>query len=129
MSGFVLRDRCVRCFGCIETGEYIFSFIINIIISISIVRIRISYRIFFIFLFSFVFGENNDRNHILSQEIVAGKHLYTASAKGLVEVVDISGDDPQIVAENDMQEEMLSSPAIANGAIYLRGVSHLWKIE
>ena len=40
----------------------------------------------------------------------------------------IAGEKPEIVARNDMQEEMLGSPAIADGAIYLRGVQHLWKI-
>jgi outer membrane protein assembly factor BamB len=60
--------------------------------------------------------------------IVAGKYLYAASAEGLVQVVDISGEEPEIVARNDMQEEMLGSPAVADGAIYLRGVEHLWKV-
>ena len=60
--------------------------------------------------------------------IVAGDHLYAASAEGLVQVIDISGETPEIVARNDMQEEMLGSPAISNGAIYLRGVRRLWKI-
>ncbi len=61
--------------------------------------------------------------------IVAGHHIYTASAEGLVQVVDIRGKKPKIIARNDMKEEMLGSPAIADGAIYLRGVTHLWKID
>lgn len=60
--------------------------------------------------------------------IVAGDHVYAASAEGLVQVINIAGEKPEIVARNDMQEEMLGSPAVADGAIYLRGVRHLWKI-
>ncbi len=60
--------------------------------------------------------------------ILAGSHLYVVSAEGLVQVVDVEGEEPKLVAKNDMQEEMLGSPAVSDGAIYLRGVSHLWKI-
>ncbi len=60
--------------------------------------------------------------------VVAGDHLYAVSAEGLVQVVDISGDKLEIIARNDMQQEMLGSPAFADGAIYLRGVQHMWKI-
>jgi outer membrane protein assembly factor BamB len=60
--------------------------------------------------------------------IVAGDFVYAVSAEGLVQVVNTSGKEPEIVASNDMQQEVLGSPAISDGAIYLRGVQHLWKI-
>jgi outer membrane protein assembly factor BamB len=60
--------------------------------------------------------------------VVAGDYLYAVNAEGSVQVVHVGGDEPEIVARNDMAEEMLGSPAFADGAIYLRGVSHLWKI-
>ncbi len=60
--------------------------------------------------------------------IVAGNYLYAVSAEGLVQVIDISAEKPEIIARNDMEEEMLGSPAISDGAIYLRGVQHLWKV-
>ena len=61
--------------------------------------------------------------------ILAGNRLYTVSADGIVQVVDVAGEKPQIIAKNEMNEEMLGSPAISDGAIYLRGVTHLWKIH
>jgi outer membrane protein assembly factor BamB len=61
--------------------------------------------------------------------VVAGQHLYAVNAKGLVQVVDISGKEGRVVAENDMGEETLGSPAVADGSLYLRGVRHLWKIS
>lgn len=60
--------------------------------------------------------------------VVAGKHLYAVNAQGLVQVVDISGKEGTVVAENDMREEILGSPAVSDQAIFLRGVTHLWKI-
>ncbi len=60
--------------------------------------------------------------------ILSGDYLYVVSAEGLVQVVEVRGDEPKLIAKNDMQEEMLGSPAVSDGAIYLRGVSHLWKI-
>ncbi len=60
--------------------------------------------------------------------ILAGDYLYVVSAEGLIQVVDVRGDEPKLMAKNDMQEEMLGSPAVSDGAIYLRGVSQLWKI-
>lgn len=61
--------------------------------------------------------------------VLAGDLLYTVSMNGLVQVVDVSGPKGEVVGEIDMQEEMLGSPAVANNALYLRGVEHLWKIQ
>jgi len=55
--------------------------------------------------------------------------LYVADAEGTVHVIDVSGKKPEVLATNAMGEEMLGSPAVADGAIYLRGVQHLWKIQ
>ncbi len=56
-------------------------------------------------------------------------HLYTVSAEGLVQVVSIGGEKPLLAATNDMHEEILGSPAVSDDALYLRGVTHLWKIS
>lgn len=58
---------------------------------------------------------------------LAGNHLYIASAEGKVHVIDVANEGA-IVGTVDMEEEILASPAISGDAIYLRGVTHIWKI-
>lgn len=57
-----------------------------------------------------------------------GHYLYFANEKGLVQVVDVSADEGAIVSQIDLQETFLCTPAIADGALYLRSDQHLWKI-
>lgn len=60
--------------------------------------------------------------------VLLGKHLYVVNVEGLVQVIDVSGEEGKLVAENDLGEEILGSPAYANGAIYWRGVNHIFKV-
>lgn len=60
--------------------------------------------------------------------LLIGKYLYVVNEAGLTQVVDISGAEGEVVSENDLGEEMLGSPAYANGSLYLRGVSHVFKV-
>ena len=59
--------------------------------------------------------------------VLAGDHLYCVSEQGLAQVVKL-GDEGQIAAENDFGEPVLGTPAVADGAIYFRSDSHLFKI-
>jgi outer membrane protein assembly factor BamB len=49
----------------------------------------------------------------------AGGRAYLTAETGKVTVVQL-GDQPRILAENDMGQPLLATPALANGAIYLR---------
>ncbi len=61
--------------------------------------------------------------------VLAGGHLYLANQDGLVHVVKLNGDEQgEIVAENDLGEKILASPAVSGNAIYYRSEKHLWKI-
>ena len=61
--------------------------------------------------------------------VLAGGHLYLANQDGLVHVVKLNGDDQgELVAENDLGEKILASPAVSGNAIYYRTEKHLWKI-
>lgn len=60
--------------------------------------------------------------------VLAGNRLYAVSADGIVHVIGIGQEAGEILAKNAMEEEILGSPAMAQGAIYLRGVTRLWKI-
>jgi outer membrane protein assembly factor BamB len=60
--------------------------------------------------------------------LLADKHLYLASAEGLVQVIDVSGKQGKIVGESNVADEIYATPAIAHGALYVRTGKQLWKI-
>jgi outer membrane protein assembly factor BamB len=57
--------------------------------------------------------------------LLGPEHLYCFNAKGDALVVDLRGE---IVAEINMVEEILASPAVSGGAMFVRSHSTLWKI-
>jgi len=56
-----------------------------------------------------------------------GKHLYVANDAGLVQVLDISSKG-KVLSENDLGEPVFGTPAIADGALYIRRQGQVWKI-
>lgn len=60
--------------------------------------------------------------------VVAGGHFYCVNEKGLLQVVDVAKGGGEIVGKLDLKETVLSTPSIANGALYLRSDATLWKI-
>jgi len=60
--------------------------------------------------------------------VVSGAFIYCVNEKGLVQVVDLSKPEGEVVFELDLGETILSTPSIANGAIYFRSDGRLWKI-
>ena len=59
--------------------------------------------------------------------IIADGKLYVAKEGGDTSVVQL-GDKPKILANNALKEQLLATPAIANGAIFLRTEKHLYCI-
>lgn len=59
--------------------------------------------------------------------VLAGGHLYFFNQDGHAQVVSLEKEG-EIVAENDFGESILGSPAVADGALYVRSDGHLWKI-
>lgn len=60
--------------------------------------------------------------------VAVGDLLYFVNQEGLVQVVKSGATEGEIVASNDLGEPIYGSPAYADGALYLRGDKHLWKI-
>ena len=60
--------------------------------------------------------------------VSAGDQIYLVNEKGLVQVVDSSQPEGQITAELDLGETLIGPPSIANGAIYFRSDSRLFKL-
>jgi hypothetical protein len=48
--------------------------------------------------------------------------------KGLLQVVDTSKPEGELVSEMDLGETILSTPAISGNAMFLRSDGKLWKI-
>ena len=57
-----------------------------------------------------------------------GHHQFWVNESGLVQVVDVSGEEGEIVSQLDLQETVLATPSISNGSLYLRSDQTLWKL-
>jgi len=63
----------------------------------------------------------------VASPVVVGDYLYACNEEGVTNVVRTSVR-PEVVAQNQLEEGMRASPAVADGAIYLRTFTHLYKI-
>lgn len=64
-----------------------------------------------------------------SSPVIADGKLYAANEKGIVFVIDITGEKPKELSKNDLKEDILATPSIADGAIYFRSDKHLWCVS
>lgn len=62
-----------------------------------------------------------------STPIVAGDRIFCVNAEGQAKVVQL-GEVGTIVGTNDFGEAIKGSPAMADGALYVRSDQYLWKI-
>jgi outer membrane protein assembly factor BamB len=60
--------------------------------------------------------------------VIADGKLYAVNEKGRGFVLDITGEKPKIVAKNDLDDKIQATPALANGAIFLRSDNKLYCI-
>jgi outer membrane protein assembly factor BamB len=60
--------------------------------------------------------------------LVLGNLLYCFNSDGLAQVVKVASDKAEVLSEIDLGEPIYGSPAYADGALYVRGDKHLWKI-
>lgn len=64
---------------------------------------------------------------ISASPVVVGGTLWAVSEKGLIQAVDLSQPEGAVISERDLADTILATPAIANGALYVRSYSRLWK--
>lgn len=69
-----------------------------------------------------------DAGQIWSSPIVAGEHLYSFATNGKCYIVNLSEDTAEVVAESELGSEVIGTPALNNGAMFVRSVDALWKI-
>ncbi|HTQ56881.1 MAG TPA: PQQ-binding-like beta-propeller repeat protein [Bryobacteraceae bacterium] len=59
-----------------------------------------------------------------SSAVAAGGHLYITNEEGHSYVLAL-GSEYKLIAENDLGETVMATPAIADGVLYMRGGKHL----
>jgi outer membrane protein assembly factor BamB len=68
------------------------------------------------------------RGPIWATPVVADGHLYAINQDGVVQVVRLGSDSAEEVTSCELESGALATPAIADGGIYFRTKSRLWKI-
>ena len=63
-----------------------------------------------------------------SSPVAAGHSLYLFNEKGLGQVVDLSAEEGRVVSELDLGQTIICTPALAEGALYVRSDQHLFKL-
>jgi len=60
--------------------------------------------------------------------VIAGDTMYLSAKDGNIQTVDLSGDKGKLIADNKLNGEVMATPAISDGALYVRVGGELWKI-
>jgi outer membrane protein assembly factor BamB len=58
----------------------------------------------------------------------AGNLLYCVNEKGMLQVIDTAAPEGAVLSELELGMTILSTPSIANGAVYIRSDAKLWKL-
>lgn len=73
------------------------------------------------------YARTNRQRHRASP-LYANGNIYLTARDGKTTVVK-AAEKVEIVAENDLAEDISASPAISNGVYYIRTFNHLWAIK
>ena len=60
--------------------------------------------------------------------VAAGDYLYFVNEAGLMQIVDTTAEEGEITGKLDLGEQVLGSPAVGSGALYVRSNSKLYKV-
>ena len=74
-----------------------------------------------------LYEERTNRTRHRASPVYADGNIYLTGRDGKVTVVK-AGPKFEIVAQNELGEDMAASPAVSNGRIYLRTFNRLWAI-
>ena len=67
------------------------------------------------------------KGNVSASPIIAGRRIYLSTEEGRVFVLK-TGDQFEVVAQNDMKERIFASPAVDGDALIIRTESHLYRI-
>lgn len=74
-----------------------------------------------------VLGQVRLQGTVTATPVSAGGLLYCASESGEVQVLKPREKEPAVVERGELGETVLGTPAIADGALFLRSDRHLWR--
>jgi outer membrane protein assembly factor BamB len=74
-----------------------------------------------------VAGQLRLRGSFSASPVAAGGLIYCVNEDGVVQVVKPGDKEPTVVANGELKETILGTPAVASGALYVRSDKHLWK--
>lgn len=60
--------------------------------------------------------------------VIAGDTMYVSAKDGNIQTVDLRGEKGKLIADNKLGGEVMATPALADGALYVRVGGELWKI-
>lgn len=69
-----------------------------------------------------------DAGQIWSTPVIAGENLFVFSLDGKCFTLNVGSEGAEVIAESSLGTEVLGSPAVSGGALYVRSVDALWKI-
>lgn len=61
--------------------------------------------------------------------VLANDRLICINDAGVAQVVDLSGEKGQLIGSRDFGETVQGSPAVSDGALYVRSDESLWKVK
>ena len=61
--------------------------------------------------------------------VSTGKHLYFVNERGLLQVVNTEAEEGEIVGTLNLDDQILGSPAVGQGGIYIRSNTKVYKIS
>lgn len=70
-------------------------------------------------------GRTGARGPIYGSPVAGDDKIYCASKRGVISVLQ-AGDTLKVLALNDLGEEIMSTPALAEGKVYVRAAEHLY---
>jgi outer membrane protein assembly factor BamB len=70
-------------------------------------------------------GRTGAMGYYYSSPVAADNKIYMASEEGVVVVLD-GGEELKVLARNKLDGQILATPAIVDGKIYVRTESHLY---
>ena len=59
----------------------------------------------------------------------AGDRIFIFSETGIGQIIDVSGAEGKIVSQIKLEDTILSTPSLSEGALYIRSDSQLWKFS
>lgn len=65
---------------------------------------------------------------IASTPVIAGNYIYLFNQEGVATIVKTDGEKGEIAGSGTLEGKILCTPAIADGALYVRNNGNLWKI-